>query len=77
MEADNRETLKKMLEEKLFTRNIVFGTFGEPGYEEAWGQDGIKVDLLSVLKHCGERDSHNRDVGWREQVLLHLPDGGG
>ena len=51
MEADNRETLNKMLDEKQFTRNIMFGTFGEPGYEEAWGQDGIKVDLFSIV--CG------------------------
>ena len=49
MEVDNRETLNKMLVEKQFTRNIIFGTFGEPGYEEAWGQDGIKVDLFSIV----------------------------
>ena len=38
-----------MLEEKQIQRNIVFGTFGEPGYEEAWGRDDIKVDLFSSI----------------------------
>ena len=27
----------------------MLGTFGEPGYEEAWGRDGIKVDLFSSI----------------------------
>ena len=49
MEGDNRETLKAMLEDKEFKRNITFGTFGEPGYEEAWRRDDIKVDLFSSI----------------------------
>ena len=49
LEGDNREKLKTLLEEKQIKRNVVFGTFGEPGYEEAWGRDGIKVDLFSSI----------------------------
>ena len=49
MEGDNRDTLKTMLEDKEFKRNITFGTFGEPGYEEAWRRDDIKVDLFSSI----------------------------
>ena len=45
-EGDNRDTLKTMLEDRGFTRTTVFGTLGEPGYEEAWGRGDIKVDLL-------------------------------
>ena len=48
-QGENRDKLKTMLEKKLFKRNIVLGTFGEPGYEEAWGRDNIRIDLFSSI----------------------------
>ena len=52
-EGENRKDLKGMLEMKGMGRNIVFGNFGETGYEEAWGRDGIKVDLFSSIVENG------------------------
>ena len=49
MKGENREKLNLMLQEKQIKRSLVFGTFGEPGYEEAWERDGVRVDLFSSI----------------------------
>ena len=47
MKGDNREKLNSMLQEKQIKRSIVFGTFGEPGYEEAWEREGICTSVYA------------------------------
>ena len=49
VEGDNRDKLKTMLKKKAFKKEVVFGSFGETGYGEAWSRGGIKIDILSSI----------------------------
>ena len=85
----NQDNLHKAMEKAGFNRTAVFGKIENFGYEEAWEESGVKVDIFGnviregistigfwvqgKLYSCSLPVKNVSFYKWRETVLVRIP----